>query len=411
MARLFAGLPVARTLTDIVGSFANASKRELTAAGLIIDSANQVLHREARWAGGMQGPGWSQVLADRNIAWSGLAAWTQAGKHGFGLAFMAELGSRADLDFAALPGALRRSMERYGLTAADWDDIRTSMADLHLLRPSDVEAAMVQRGQADRRVAERYLEMILQETEYAVPSGTLQAKARAYGGLKRGVLRDEVFRSMGQFKMFGITVAMLQSQRIASEIIQGNAWRGAGYAAGLLITSTLLGALAMQLKETAKGKDTRPMVGADAPKFWAGALLQGGGLGIYGDFLSAETNRFGGGLARTVLGPTGDVAASVLSLTSGNVAQYIRGEKTNTGREVVRFLGGNTPGGSLWYLRLAYERRVLDELQKQVDPEAHAAFRRRIESQRRDFGNEFFWAPGDHGWSRGPNFGRALQGR
>lgn len=84
----------------------------------------------------------------------------------------------------------------------------------------------------------------------------------------------------------------------------------------------------------------------------------------------------------------------MLALGPGNMAQWVRGEKTNTGREVVRFLGQNTPGGSNWYLRLAYERVLLDNLQRLADPEAHAAFERKIRMQRRDYGNEFFWAPG-----------------
>jgi hypothetical protein len=152
---------------------------------------------------------------------------------------------------------------------------------------------MVQASGVDT-LAERYLEMILPETEYAVPSGGLKAQAIAYGGLRRGVARDEFWRSAGQFKMFGLSVAMLQGQRIANEIIANGGLRGAGYAAGLLITTTLYGALAIQLKEIGKGRDARPV---DDAKFWGHAVLQSGGLGIYGDFLFAETNRMGGGLA------------------------------------------------------------------------------------------------------------------
>lgn len=413
MARSFTGLPVLKTYQDVVTSFATGRKRDAVAAGLILDTAMHVLHQEARWVGGIQGPAWSSYLADRTIAWSGLQAWTQAGRHAFGLAFMAELGQRATLTFDKLPPALRRAFGRYGLTAADWDAIRLD-ADVQagrepFIKPANVERAMAAAGRSGDRIAERYLEMILQETEYAVPQGTLQAKARAYGGLKRGTLRDEAFRSMGQFKMFGISVAVLQGQRIATETVLNGAMRGGGYAAALLITGTLYGALAMQMKAIKDGKDPRPMAGPDAWKFWGGALLQGGGMGIYGDFLASETNRMGGGLARTVIGPTGDLAASVLSLTSGNVAQYMRGEKTNLGRETVRFLGQNTPGGSLWYLRAAYERTVLDQLQRLADPEAHAAFRRKIEAQRKDQGNGFWWAPGEGKPRRPPSMDTILR--
>lgn len=89
----------------------------------------------------------------------------------------------------------------------------------------------------------------------------------------------------------------------------------------------------------------------------------------------------------------------------GNLAQLAKGENTNAGREAVQFLGRNTPGGSLWYLRLAYERVLLDNLQRLVDPDAHAAFRRKVQMQRRDYGNQFFWAPGQSAPQRSPAFG------
>lgn len=407
MARQFAGLPMLGQWRDMFSAFRQGSKRDAVAAGLILDTALHVLHAEARWAGGMQGPGWSQVLADRTIAWSGLAAWTQAGKHAFGLATMAELRARADDDFAALHPNLQRTFERYGMGAAEWDEIRAVQGHEHFIRPADVYAQLHAAGRGNLRIGERYLEMILQETEYATPEGTLQTKARAYGGLARGTLRDEAIRSMGQFKMFGLSVVSLQAQRIAGQMIEDGVWRGAGYAAALLITSTLYGAAAMQMKNIVAGKDPRPMDGEHGWRFWGGAILQGGGLGIYGDFLASETSRTGGGFARTVMGPTGDLAASVLSMTSGNVAEFIRGEKTNVGREAVRFLGSNTPGGSLWYLRAAYEHQVLDRLQRSVDPEAYSAFRRKLEKTTRETGAGFWWRPGEAAPDRLPDFGGA----
>ena len=54
----------------------------------------------------------------------------------------------------------------------------------------------------------------------------------------------------------------------------------------------LLGGLAVQLKEIAKGNDPRPM---DSAEFWLAAVMQGGGLGIFGDFFSASTSRTGAG--------------------------------------------------------------------------------------------------------------------
>lgn len=411
MARQFAGLPQLGIYGDVLKAFATGPKRDAVRAGLILDTAVHVLHDEARWAGSMQGPVWSSYLADRTIAWSGLQAWTQAGKHGFGLAFMAELASRTGQSFGELHPALQRTFRRYGLTAAEWDAIRLegggsrAPRSVDLLTPTEVHTAMKAAGRDAERLAERYLEMILQETEYAVPTGTLRAKAASYGGLRKGVLIDEVWRSGLQFKMFGLSVALLQGQRIAAEITQNGFARGAAYAAALLATTTLYGALAIQLKEISKGRDPRPMTGDKAASFWGGAMLQGGGAGIYGDFLASETNRTGGGLARTIAGPTADVIAGLMSLSSKQAAEALRGEKTNFGRELTRFVGQNTPGGSVWYARAAYERLALDALQRQVDPEASQAFEHRRRQQLKDYGNEYWWEPGASSPRRGPRLG------
>ena len=66
----------------------------------------------------------------------------------------------------------------------------------------------------------------------------------------------------------------------------------------------------------------------------------------------------------------------------------------------------NTPGGSLWYIRLAYERMLLDQLQMMVDPDARAAFHRQMQNRKRDYGQELWWAPGETARVAGPTLGR-----
>lgn len=146
----------------------------------------------------------------------------------------------------------------------------------------------------------------------------------------------------------------------------------------------------------------------DRKEFWGRALFQGGGLGIFGDFLVSSQSRTGGGVAETLAGPTAGTAAALLAMGFGNAGELIRGEKTNAGREGVRLLNSIVPGSSLWYVSLAYRRVLLDELQRQVDPEAQAAFSRAAQKQRKDYGNEFWWRPGDNSPGRTPDLGSAL---
>ena len=141
-------------------------------------------------------------------------------------------------------------------------------------------------------------------------------------------------------------------------------------------------------------------------------MLKGGGLGLYGDFLFSDVNRFGGGLARSAVGPVWDRADTLRKLTVGNALEVAEGkQKTNAGREMVAFLKQNTPGASLWYARAAAERILFDQLQYLADPEAHAAFRHRVRNREREFGNQYFWKPGDLQPQRGPDLSKAWPGQ
>jgi hypothetical protein len=88
--------------------------------------------------------------------------------------------------------------------------------------------------------------------------------------------------------------------------------------------------------------------------------------------------------------------------------QGVLGDKTNFGREVTKFVHQNTPGSSLWFMRLAYERVLMDQLQYLTDKDAHSAFQKRMSLRKRDFGNEFFWRPGETSPRRAPDLSKAF---
>ena len=97
----------------------------------------------------------------------------------------------------------------------------------------------------------------------------------------------------------------------------------------------------------------------DEPEFWGAAMMQGGGMGIYGDYLFGSVNRFGGGFAGSLAGPVTSRASNLWNLTGGNVIQFAQDEPTNLGRESVAFARMNL--SMPFYLRLAYERVLLDD--------------------------------------------------
>lgn len=186
-------------------------------------------------------------------------------------------------------------------------------------------------------------------------------------------------------------------------MMEQGGWNAAKYAAGMMGSMTIMGALAMQLKEISKGRDPRSMDDDKAAEFWGAAVLQGGGLGIFGDFLGASENRFGSGLASTLAGPGVQSVQNVLDLTVGNAMKAVRGDETQVGADLIKVLKQETPGGSLWYARLALERVLIDTLQEQIDPEYRASFRR-MRQRADERGQEFWWEPGELSPERAPAF-------
>jgi hypothetical protein len=86
--------------------------------------------------------------------------------------------------------------------------------------------------------------------------------------------------------------------------------------ARLIASTTLLGYASMALKDVAKGRTPRDPTESpeQAAKVFLAAMVQGGGAGIYGDFLFGSASRGGGGTIETLAGPTISTAARVVDL-------------------------------------------------------------------------------------------------
>lgn len=402
MARRFTGLPAYKTFTDILGQLGPNAKREAHRQALIGETYLHMFNDGARGAASVQGPAWSNYLAERTIALQGLGALTDAQRQAFGMSLqgaMADLAAKSWGEIGDLNPRLHKLFQRYGINAADWDAIRLDAATrkprgVDFLSPNLVQADLEAHDttNAARRVAERYLGMILQETDFASPTAMLRARAMMVGKTRPGTFVGELLRTGGQFKSFAFMYWMLHAERSLREGIANGVLKGASYAAQVVTVTTLGGALVVQLKDLKGGKDTRPV---DRREFWYAALMQGGGLGIWGDLLNSEQNRFGGGLVSTVGGPVVGMAEDVLGAAGLSA-------KTTARRGTARLATQYVPGSSLWYANLAWQRIAAESLQRQLDPMAYDAFRRRQASQMRDYGNGFWWAPGDTAPRRGP---------
>lgn len=415
-ARKFAGLPATRIIRDVVAQIGSAGEREARRAGVIAETYLHLHNEGAREGAALSATKISAYVADRVLSLSMLNAVTRYGNHAMSMGIQGHLADMAGKAFADLDPRLQRMFRRWGLEATDWDAIRLDAGgrprEVDFLSPADIRRQIVDNG-GDPSIAERYLAMTLGEAQYATLTGSIRGQAIVYGSLRAGTAQRELWSMFMQFKSFAVNLAILQLERIAREFVANGFWRGAQYAGYALVAATVGGALIEQLQQLRNGKDPRDMT---TPEFWGSAAYRSGGLSIWGDLLYASENRFGGGVASTIAGPSASTLNDILNLTYGSAKKAVlftdNKERTNFGREATNFVKRYTPGASLWYVRTAWERVLMDNLQRMLDPEADASFRRKLQNARRDYKQEFWWKPGGGTTpQRLPSLGAALPAR
>jgi hypothetical protein len=411
MARRMNGLPQIRTMTDYFRSLRAMSSKERAKVGirmgLIADGWVGLANKQMRYLGEINGPEVTRRIADGVIRASFLSAHTTAGRWAFGMSFYGELADNAAKTFDQLPPAMQRSMQKYNIGSDKWDIIRTTpryeFEGADFIRPEDIASRTDINPQVARELDFTLLELVSAETEFAVPSGGIRTRLALTGGAPRGTIIGELAESFAQYKNFGV---QLVNTHIMRSMSQPGIRRKGIYFADLLISTTIMGAFALQMKEISKGRDFRPM---DNPEFWIAAMLQGGGLGIYGDFLVADVDRFDRGLATAVAGPTVGFISDVRKLTIGNAIELIKGEDTNIASDMLQFASRNLPGTSLWYLRLGLERLVYNRLETWIDPNKAYTKRRRLQTRmKREYGQDYWWKPGTSKPDRAPDIENIL---
>lgn len=402
VTRIYNGLPVAGMIGDyarLLNPANEADRRFAVRRGLIAEEWSNMTAAQNRYLAEELTGEVASRMAEGVLRVSGLSAWTQNGRWAFGNEFLDTLQGEFGKRLGDLDPALQRTLKRYGFTDSEWDVIRVSAPGLEhkgelFFRAGDV---------ADRKLADRISAMVLTETDFAVPVADLRTKALINSVAPKGTITGEIARSAFLFKSFGISIALSHGRRALSQ----PTWGGKlGYAAGLTAATMIGGAIAIQLKEIAKGKDPRPM---DDGSFVAAAILQGGGFGIFGDFFGSAESRFGRGFAETAAGPMFQSAQNVSDLVIGNLSKAVRGDDTDVGKDVSKLLREEVPGSSLWFLRLGYQRAFVDQLQSLVDPDYRASWRS-MERRAAEQGQEFFWAPGELSPERAPDLSNAIEG-
>jgi hypothetical protein len=424
----FHRLPTLTATADLIRAFSgDKGMREFANRNAMV--AESMISDLTKWSDSNLKDQATSKIANLTMKVSLMNAWTNAVRRAFSVSMMGNLGKLSRKDFVSLDKYDQAHMRNSGVTDDDWKIWKIAMPEKwrnsDMLTPESIRAVtddqlkkaglIAQVGDPKRaselrdRATSRLIGLITDESEYASVAPDLYTRTLiSGGGQQRGTLGGESARTVGQFKSFPIAMMSRHMNRMLKEDMSPAS--RIEYGIMLAVFGSILGGIALQLKDMTSGKDPRDMT---TPKFWLAALMQGGGLGYIADLiyqLGGGKQSQGGvssiaqGIA-SMAGPVVGTAAEVVDLTAGNAFQAARGEDTHAGAEALRLVRSNAPFVNLWYAKTVVDHAGFNQLQELLSPGYQSRVAQRI---RRDWGQEMWWPKDSTLPDRAPNFANAV---
>jgi hypothetical protein len=379
--------------------------------GLMADSMARELNR---FMGENIGQGWSARLANSQMKLTLGELWTDTLDRAFGLTKMAALARQAGKDWGSLDQYDRALLERGGVTAEDWRVVRSAQLDSlngqAMLTPDAIAAV---NHPSAAQVADKILGIVKNQGADAVIKPDLEVRTiQTWNGTQAGTALGEFARSVMQFKSFPIAMVTRHWRQMmnAPVVTDGSAPMLANpwlYGGGLAVSATILGAISTQATAVASGKDPIDVTGPHAAKFWLQAFATGGAGGFYADLLTRDSSqdRSANDTIGKLFGPSISDAATVMQITKGNIDDKLAGKQTHAAAQGLQFARSHVPYLNVWYLKAAIDHAGMNALQENVSPGYLGRMR---ENAARQWGEDYWWAPGTGGPQRAPDLGQAV---
>ncbi|WP_417448351.1 hypothetical protein [Idiomarina abyssalis] len=329
---------------------------------------------------------------------NGLEWWTDTMRTSATLGMAHHIALQKSKGWDSIDDSLRHTLSLYGIDSGKWDMIRKTankQADgrdyatpegLRNISAVDVRSYLGKPNASESEISrlrdevENQFRTYMQDrVEYAVINPDANTRAAMLQGTQPGTILGEGLRFVMQFKAF--PVAVLQKTWGRDLFSKGQADIPA--LATMIAMSGLTGYVAMSAKDILKGKEPRDPLD---PKTIVAAMLQGGGAGIYGDFLFGRYTRFGNSTIASLAGPTAGSFEDAV-----NMVQAVReGDLKGAGNEAYRFTTSHLPGANLFYTKPVMDYLITYQIQEFMNP----GYLRRMEKRiAKDTGQDFWELP------------------
>jgi hypothetical protein len=368
-----------------------------------------------RWAGDNMSHSLTGQVTNAVMHLSLMNAWTDAARNAFSDVMMRSYTKKLGKSWQQLDEWDRHLMGQKGITEADWSIITKATPD-PLSPVALVSAPRIRETglPGAQEAATKWTGFVSDEAQFAVVNPDLASRSiTTGGGMRPGTISGEAWRSMMQFKAFPMAMFTRHYGRIfntpqglegapagfAGESAGGRVINKTAAIAGLAFATTIMGAIQTEVRALGTGKDpiTADPTDEKGRKFWAKAFAAGGGGTYLADALlaSAEdpSRKWQGHLG--LLGPLAGVVGGVVDVAKSK----------HPGAEAVDLVSNQLPGVDMWQFRAAYEHWFLHNAQEALNPGYLARMRARAQ---KDWGQDYFWSPGEQLPDRLPDFEKAF---
>nr|BAR28446.1 putative internal virion protein [uncultured Mediterranean phage uvMED] len=333
--------------------------------------------------------------------WNTLNGWISSLKSSMAVGLSRHYGMQTELKFSDLSIRERNFLTLYGIDDGKWNMLRSiktldvegkrymTAEGVNELSDSVINAYVGKKlSQREIRNFKQDLEItwrnvLVDQTMHGTPEPDAAVRAITNQGLEKGTPMGETIRFVMQFKSFPISIwKKIIGRELYSYGPDDSRLAKVSGLASLLMLSTFWGYIAMSVKDMIKGRSPRD---PNKKSTLVQAFAQGGGAGIYGDFLINELqNEYGNGIFETALGPTASDIKKIF-----DIVQSMNDPK-KAGKKFVQLAEGNVPFLNLYYTKTAYDYLIGYQVKEYLDPGFFRRMRDKHEQQR---GQSYYLKP------------------
>lgn len=372
----------------------------LDSTGII---ANTTIGHPIRYMSAGDSP--AETLAkQQKVYWNvtGMNPWDKHHESGFSSGASRILAMRRGNSFSSLPKTISRNLKLYGMEEPEWDLIRhndnvmTLYSNKKFIAPdaakyftddsikeyintkaaeTGIDAGKISEGDIQdvkRDMEDRLRTFFINETGEALIRPSASDRAFLIRGTRPGTPLGEIARSFAMFKTFSIAMTRRVGARLMMGVEEGQSIfdpRGRNYAGmtQFLVMGTLMGYIGNTVKDIARGNTPAPpnSVEAFTQAFSIGAM------GIYGEFLFEQYNKYGESFTGKVAGPVFGTLDDVVR-TAYKIAEQDKPAiaTLNTAEKL-------SPFGNIMGFRTALDFLFLDNIKENLSP----GYKRRVQQR------------------------------